>query len=307
MPKASIIVPMYNCQDTIVRCVDSLILQSEKDIEIILVDDGSKDNTLKICREKSKTDNRIIIFSKENGGVSSARNYGIKNATGDFLLFCDSDDTVETNWCEKLLENSSEEVLSICGYNRYINEQYNNSVTIQSDEAFIDSKDFLSIGYGIQLGSTCNKCFSRNIVLNNELFFDETTSFEEDVIFVLTYIRFVKKISIHNECLYNYFFRENSLISKSKNYDEAFIMKVYNLAKDVIMFLNGDFSKYEKVHYNAVFSSLEPRIKDKESAKRIIKNKEFQYSIRFADKTRYDKKYLLLLKLKSVNLILKLK
>ena len=103
--KISIVVPVYNGEKYISKCLDSLINQLYKNIEIIIINDGSSDNTEKICNKYKEIDSRIKLISVDNGGVSRARNIGIENATGQFLMFCDSDDYASKDWCKLLLEN----------------------------------------------------------------------------------------------------------------------------------------------------------------------------------------------------------
>ena len=100
----SIIVPVYNAEKYIKRCVNSILNQSFKEWELILVDDGSSDNSGQICDDYSRQYNNIMVLHKNNGGVSSARNTGIKNATGKYIMFCDSDDYVACEWCEVMYQ-----------------------------------------------------------------------------------------------------------------------------------------------------------------------------------------------------------
>ena len=100
--KVSVIVPVYNVQDYIEECLLSIMKQSYKEIEIIAVNDGSKDDSLHVLEKMQARDSRIIILNKENGGLSDARNYGIKHSTGDYYLFVDSDDIIHENMIEEL-------------------------------------------------------------------------------------------------------------------------------------------------------------------------------------------------------------
>ncbi len=102
MPKISIIVPVYNVENYLKKCLDSIVNQTFKDIEIILINDGSTDNSLNICKEYAKKDHRIRLINKPNGGLSSARNVGIDLSTGEYLGFVDSDDWIALNMYEKL-------------------------------------------------------------------------------------------------------------------------------------------------------------------------------------------------------------
>lgn len=108
MAKISIIVPVYNVEKYLDECVKSLLVQTHTDLEILLIDDGSKDNSGKICDEWAKRDSRIFVFHKENGGASDARNYGLCHATGDYVGFVDSDDYIMPQMYERLLELSKQ-------------------------------------------------------------------------------------------------------------------------------------------------------------------------------------------------------
>lgn len=101
--KVSIVVPIYNVENYVLKCIDTLTSQTYKNIEIILVNDGSTDNSYEIAKNAAKTDNRIKLYTKENGGVSDARNFGIKKATGDYLILVDSDDTIDLNAISKMV------------------------------------------------------------------------------------------------------------------------------------------------------------------------------------------------------------
>lgn len=108
-PLISIIVPIYNSEKTLKKCLNSIINQTYVDWELLLINDGSKDNSGNICDEYAIIDRRIKVFYKENGGVSSARNLGLDNACGDWVTFCDSDDFVFPDWLSNYVENISDE------------------------------------------------------------------------------------------------------------------------------------------------------------------------------------------------------
>ena len=114
MPTISVIVPVYNVEKYLRCCVDSILAQTFTDIEVLLVDDGSTDSSGAICDEYAQLDRRVRVFHKTNGGVSSARNLGLDEATGRWIMFVDSDDKVSPEICERLLEHVSEGSMSIC-------------------------------------------------------------------------------------------------------------------------------------------------------------------------------------------------
>lgn len=106
MKKISIIVPIYNAEEHLDKCVKSILMQTEKNLELILVDDGSDDNSLKICKEYEKRDARVRVIHQDNAGVSAARNQGIDIAEGEYIGFVDSDDWIDANMYERLLEEA---------------------------------------------------------------------------------------------------------------------------------------------------------------------------------------------------------
>lgn len=117
MPEISIIVPVYNVEKYLEQCIDSILTQTFEDFELILVDDGSPDKCPEICDEYAQKDDRVRVIHKENGGVSSARNAGMKLACGEYILFCDSDDYVSPLWCELMLNAARSHPLSLVSCN----------------------------------------------------------------------------------------------------------------------------------------------------------------------------------------------
>ena len=115
-PKISVIIPVYNAEKYLRRCVDSILAQIFTDFELLLIDDGSKDKSGVICDEYAKKDNRVKVFHKENGGVSSARNLGLDNARGEWIGFIDSDDMVKPEYLDGLIRYQSRSSLVVGGY-----------------------------------------------------------------------------------------------------------------------------------------------------------------------------------------------
>ena len=149
MNKVSIIIPVYNVQKYLRKCLDSIVNQTFKNIEIIIINDGSSDNSLNICKEYSKKDKRINIINKHNEGVSKARNTGLLYATGEYISFIDSDDWVEQNMIEELYNSitSNKADLCICNFIKenknkrdYIKSNINQKILIGKE-----IKDYLTI------------------------------------------------------------------------------------------------------------------------------------------------------------------
>lgn len=210
--KISIVVPVYNATNTLERCVTSLLEQTYRNIEIILVNDGSTDNSYEICTQFCKKDFRVQVVNKSNGGVSSARNAGIEFATGKYLMFCDSDDWVEPNWCQELLHFYQPDNLCMCGY--YIHDD-NAVLQLNSvgEMSTVEKNDYFTTkcwgGY-----SPWNKIFDANIIKKHKLSFNESISLGEDMLFVWDYLKSISgKIIILNKMLNHYSWPQNNSLT----------------------------------------------------------------------------------------------
>lgn len=192
----SIIVPVYNAAKTLARCVDSLTGQTYENLEILLVNDGSRDDSLSLCREYAASDSRIRVIDKPNGGVSSARNAGLDAARGDFVLFCDSDDWVEPDLCESMLEQYRPGDTVICEGDWM--EKTETGPRLVEDA---ERKDILH--YPKFASSPCNKLFLRSTI--GTLRFHEELRMGEDFCFCMEYLcRADGKIRLLHRCLYHY-------------------------------------------------------------------------------------------------------
>lgn len=223
----SIIVPVYNVEEEIGRCIDSILAQTYREIEIILINDGSTDNSGKICDEYAQKDSRIVVIHQNNQGASSARNTGIKCAKGDFIGFVDSDDIIDADMYELLLHNmiKYECDISHCGYS-YLKEDdcvdkygtgkkyiYNG---IEGLYAFIDGK---LIEPGL-----VTKLFKRELFENIEL--DHSIKINED--FLMNYYLFKKskKSVFMDVCKYKYICRKNSVTNSGFSRNHFDLIKV---------------------------------------------------------------------------------
>jgi glycosyltransferase involved in cell wall biosynthesis len=233
----SIIVPIYNVERYMKSCIGSILSQTYKNIEIILVDDGSTDNSGSICDEYATIDKRIHIIHKENGGVSSARNAGLKVEQGKYVCFIDADDIVDKNYVIKLYEpftNYTDNDISICeckiaGTKTEIkgNKVCDKNLTTNFKEFF--SKLCLS-NNEILLFSPCIKLYKSAIIKNKKIFFDEKLSCAEDVNFNFKYYNFVKKYFFQPLVLYTYFRHDRNSATETFNHkrvnDELFMLNI---------------------------------------------------------------------------------
>lgn len=224
----SIIVPIYNVEAYIDRCVESLVKQTYSNIEIILVDDGSTDRSVEKCEKWLKQDSRIKIVQRSNGGAAAARNTGLEQAQGEYVMFVDSDDYVSYTICEKLYEKIKEEQadIAICRMKKieptreYATRpfEYDGSQMIFTNiealkEYFLDKIDC----------GPCHKLFSRKKLGN--LRFPEGV-INEDFVFVYKALFQAQKIIFVEDILYYYCFRENSVTSSK--FDRRQFAKYYN-------------------------------------------------------------------------------
>lgn len=221
----SIIVPIYNSEKYLPECIKSILNQTYKNIEIILINDGSTDNSLKICKNYSKIDNRIKKLDKLNSGVAESRNKGIQIASGQFIMFVDSDDFLETTIIEKLynsikLNNSD---LAICKINDYVNDnkikRYENNLnsivfTKKSKSDFIKNYFAKNEADSNNIMGVCFRMLiKKDILTNNNITFPKLKQLE-DLVFCTELITKINKISVVNEYLYNYRYVEASAIHK---------------------------------------------------------------------------------------------
>ena len=206
----SIIVPVYNSESTIEKCVESILNQTYLNLEIILIDDGSKDDSLKVCKQYAQTDNRIVVLHHQNLGVSFTRNSGLDAATGEYVMFIDADDTVSPNWVEKYVEaiHSFGADLVIGGLTiKY--QDGNNVNSIPPILGILESeiwKYICETESGV-FGYVPNKLYKREII--SDIRFNENMTVQEDFAFALDVYANAKKIALIDETGYYYKFALN--------------------------------------------------------------------------------------------------
>lgn len=231
-PIISIIVPVYNVEQYLDRCVESILNQTFKDFELILVDDGSPDDCPAICDEWAEKDSRIKVIHKPNGGVSSARNAGLDLTSGEYVGFCDPDDKINERMYELMYQSvlDNEADCCICSYKSFkSNKELENSSFDKDNKLVLNDNEIIDyfLGKGKSfLGSIWNKLIHRDIVEN--LRFNETMAFGEDYCFALQTLLNCSRVTMLENCeLYYYFIRENSAMKKlnSEKYYKLFVEK----------------------------------------------------------------------------------
>lgn len=228
MPKVSIIVPVYNQEKYLDRSIQSLVNQTLYDIEIILINDGSIDDSLNICKKYEQMDKRIIIIDKPNRGVSSARNEGIEIAKGEYIGFVDSDDWIENNMYDNMYKYIEKENADMCACNYWIEtcqgsmEQYNGlKKTMKNEEirSFIipsmisfgqlNEKEEVNITRGM-----CNYLYKRNILMEHRIRLIEDLPIGEDFMFNIEYMNNIGKIAVDPGRYYHYALNDESAMNR---------------------------------------------------------------------------------------------
>lgn len=212
-PKISVIIPVYNVEKYLSECVNSVLVQDFQNYEMILVDDGSTDNSGKICDEYASKYSQIKVIHKENGGLSDARNFGIKEAQGDYLMFLDSDDFWQGSnrlaEISSIIETQNQPDIILYGITPFFdskeNTQLNVFPSISSSKVTNDfQKDFKYLVENFIYKATgCDKVIKRDIVIDNQLFFPEG-KLHEDVAWCYDIISYIKTYNVYSECFYCY-------------------------------------------------------------------------------------------------------
>lgn len=222
MPKVSVIVPVYNTEKYLRRCVDSILAQTFKDFELLLIDDGSTDSSPAILDEYANLDPHVRVFHQQNGGVSSARNLGLDNSKGEWISFIDSDDWVDKDYISNLI-NGSHCDLSI------------SSIKIENSKEYFDMEipngTFNETQLSLFLNNNLHKfplmgpvvkLFKTEIIQNNNLRFPNIIDLSEDVIFMLDYLKYTSTIYSTNIKDYHYWRNSSGLTSNKKNHHSQY-------------------------------------------------------------------------------------
>lgn len=219
MKKVSIIIPIYNAEKFLSQCLDTVINQTYKNLEIILVNDGSKDNSYTLCKQYQKQDSRIILLSYTNHGASYARNKGLENSTGDYVVFVDADDSIDKNYIEAFMKvvMDNEYDLVFCGY-KEIENGINNIVLTGKEKKELTGilkKDYKNIEKF--LITPWVKLYKNNIIKNHKIEFPEDFIIAEDQVFNSMYLRYVKTYKYIDKPLYNYKKQNNNSLTSIRN------------------------------------------------------------------------------------------
>lgn len=289
--KISIIIPVYNTEKYVEKCINSIRNQSYKNLEIIIIDDGSTDDSSLICTNLSNKDERIVYKKIKNGGVSNARNYGINISTGDYISFVDSDDYISNDYIEKLVKIAIEKnsQIVVCGLTEVTPEtEQKISIYKEMKERCKDItfpkkiEDYLLT---FEFNSACSQLISKELININNIEFNKNINYGEDMLFSLDCYINSKKTYYLKQYGYYYIRNDNSAMGKvdtksiNKYYDDNLnstniILNKYKFCdelKDLI------YIKSLNV-FNGISTSLIKNIKKYKSVKKIILNNRDKYN-----------------------------
>ena len=214
----SIIIPIYNTEKYIRECLDSAINQTYNNIEIILINDGSTDNSQNICEEYTQKYKNIKLFNIRNHGVSYSRNFGIDKSDGEYIVFVDSDDYIENKMIEELINVKDEKDGELLIYNYSKVYGTTDKKTYEISNATLNKEEFLEKFFEyynkLIVHSPCNKLYKSKIIKENNIKFNTSLTIGEDLIFNLEYFKHCDTFRIVNEYYYHYRFNQESVTNK---------------------------------------------------------------------------------------------
>lgn len=253
----SVIVPVYNVEKYLERCVKSIVAQTYKDLEILLIDDGSTDKSGKMCDDFQQTDSRIKAFHKQNGGLSDARNYGIEHSVGEFISFVDSDDYIDEKMLETLhrLITENDADLAVCSAMDVFEGK---EVTqVKEIKEFnlnkVESYKYMLRGDGIP--SACNKLYKRQTVGNVRF---PVGKLYEDGFFTPQILKRVEKTAVTSKPMYYYFRRADSITTKPFRKGDLDVIEAYDKCVKQVKELCPEALPYAEFRYrNAYFNVLD--------------------------------------------------
>ena len=236
--KFSVIIPIYNAEKVLKESIESVLRQSFQDFELILINDGSKDNSLEICTKYAQNNKRIKVINTPNGGVSRARNLGIDNAKGEYICFLDADDKVRKDWLSKFASNTNAELLC-CGFAKYHmhNEEIRN---FQSDNFYTGDKIYDAVNKMISIGALnppWSKCYKASIIQQHNLRFWEGCHLYEDLIFSLQFLQHTHSIQLLSYVGYEYCL-DNSNLTLKFNIPEDFLSWSKRAINEALIFVD---------------------------------------------------------------------
>ncbi len=310
----SIIIPVYKVEATLRECLDSVLKEAPTDSEIILVDDGSPDNSPQMCDEYALKDSRVRVIHQKNSGASTARNTGLKQATGEYVFFLDSDDYLTNGYFDKLLFHNADLIISnfIAFYSDSTPDFF---IDISSSESQYTLPEFLnhfSIFFPTMFNFPWGKIYKRDIILNNNISFDTKVAINEDLLFNLDYYSHCKTIAFEKDAVVMY--RQTAGSLSKRYYPELFdwYFKGYTQINKILIenkvYTDDNKTHFYKHFFGNVIECVTGLMKAKSSERKeklsvICNNDMVQESLSFANSWKL-KMIVYSLKRKNISLLI---
>ncbi|MDO4413676.1 MAG: glycosyltransferase family 2 protein [Erysipelotrichaceae bacterium] len=313
--KYSVIIPVYNVEKQLPRTIESVLDQTIESFELILVNDGSKDSSGSVCDLYAEKDKRVHVIHKENGGVSSARNAGIENAIGEYIVFIDSDDYVSPVFVKQfegtdadliiagyVLETEDQEVLKRSDYGIH-------EYTVSSENNDVIKAHYTDGFYNY----ACTKAFRREIIRSNHLRFSQEITIGEDTLFVMDFLVHAKKVTVRDTCEYHYVRYNRQTLTHQKLNSQLIwqIENTNNLLYDSTKALFGNEAesitakRISKLYRNFIFEITENEEIDADFLNDLFRQHWFRKVISQKDFMQdEDWKYRMIIRLKSAKLFM---
>ncbi len=310
----SVIIPVYNAESFLERALLSVLNQTYNDLEIILVDDGSKDNSPAMCDDFAKKDKRVKVIHQENAGPSAARNKGIEVAKGKYIEFLDADDYISANCIEKMVESIGASDLVVCGYH-YVTQSGAVQYAFEKKEVLNfrnNCSKFFDMVKKVLFNSPCNKLLKKDLITKG---FDEKYFIGEDTIFNTEYFKNCQMVTIIPDVLYYYDFTNQTSILHTKIRSEEDFKQywdtLYNFCdeyfnnEDYLFYINGLYIKASMsqiistaIKQNLSFKEYKQLFKQYRNTEKIKKSfKKYNKNV-FASKNLFGKIAILFFKFK---------
>lgn len=292
MVKISIIIAAYNIEGYIEKCISSLVNQTFTNIEIVVVNDGSTDDTPNIINRLAKNDSRIKIINKKNSGLIEARRSGFENSTGDFLIFIDGDDWMDIESCEKIYKEIKESDYDVVNYTYYTAYEGGSNIKVEIKEAILEKNEYLKELLLINLRPCIwSKAIRRQFLIDNNIVFPKNVTYGEDLAMSINIACNNPKVITINEPLYYYFQRSGSITNSKLTKQALDVVTVLEYVKKYMSdkgIYNNFKQEYEYLAYRNLFYSFVISRNDINDVHRALYNKWRELYVK-EDQNKYIK------------------
>jgi glycosyltransferase involved in cell wall biosynthesis len=313
--KISIIVPCYNIEKYLSRCIESVLEQTHTNFELLLLDDGSNDSTLDICNDFKKKDSRVKVFVHDNKGVSYTRNRGIREAQGELIMFVDGDDYLEPNYIETHVQHYKQGTIVISGFLNEKGEEIIENINFKrclgtSDFKMFLQHNLLKLIEHDALSTPCCKLYDLKLIQFNSIFFDEHLTYQEDLLFNLAYFSYFNEYKLLRYFGYHYISNSGSSTSRfhqNFKYTRILYEKLLPYVKE-----DGDNLLLKEFLFQTllrrlanVFHKDNPNslFKKNQEVSQVVNSIEYNYSVGIVNQLPINTLFTMLLQLKNSFLI----